>query len=79
MTHFAPSWHSISPNYGSTELNGYYASDLEDLNLRKRPALRVHGNIHSKSDHRIGDTRVICHAAGYRGMDHDPRLVVELP
>ena len=78
MTHFAPSWQSISPAYGSSELNGYYASDLEDMILRKRPALWLHGHIHSRSDYRIGDTRVICNPAGYEGRDHDPRLVVEL-
>lgn len=79
MTHFAPSWQSISPDYGTSELNGYYASDLEDLILRKRPALWVHGHIHARSDYRIGETRVICNPAGYEGRDHDPRLVVELP
>ena len=79
MTHFAPSWQSISPDYGTSELNGYYASDLEDLILRKRPALWVHGHIHARSDYRIGGTRVICNPAGYEGLDHDPRLRVELP
>jgi hypothetical protein len=79
MTHFAPSWQSISPNYGSSELNGYYASDLEDLIVRKRPALWLHGHIHSRSDYRIVDTRVICNPAGYEGADHDPRLRIELP
>ena len=79
MTHFAPSWQSTSPEYGTSELNGYYASDLEDLILRKRPALWVHGHIHARSDYRIGDTRVICNPAGYEGLDHDPKLLVELP
>lgn len=79
MTHFAPSWQSISPDYGSSELNGYYASDLEDLILRKRPALWVHGHIHYRSEYRIGDTRVICNPARYKGTDHDPKLLIELP
>ncbi len=78
MTHFAPSWQSISPEYGNSEINGYYASDLEDLILRKRPALWVHGHIHARNDYRIGETRVICNPAGYEGRDHDPKLVVKL-
>ena len=77
MTHFAPSWQSISAQYGMSELNGYYASDLEGLILEKRPALWVHGHIHARSDYRIGDTRVICNPAGYEGLDHDPWLRVE--
>ena len=78
MTHFAPSWQSISPAYGSSELNGYYATDLQDMILRKCPALWVHGHIHSRSDYRIGETRVICNPAGYEGRDHEARLVVEV-
>ena len=79
ITHFAPSCQSIPPNYGLTELNCYSASDLEDSVLRKRPALRCHGRIHSRSDYRAVDTRVICNPAGYEGTDHDRRLLVELP
>ena len=79
MTHFAPSWQSIPPNYGSSELNGYYVSDLEDLILRKRPALWLHGYIHSGSDYRIGDPRMICNPESYEGTDHDPYLRIELP
>lgn len=58
MTLFAPSWQSISPEYGTSELNGYYASDLEDLILRKRPALWVHCYIHARSRYMIGETTV---------------------
>ena len=78
MTHFVRLWQSISPEYGTSELNGYYASDLEDLILRKRPALWVHGHIHARSRYVIGETTVICNPAGYEGLDHDPRLIVEL-
>jgi hypothetical protein len=78
MTHFAPSWQSISTNYAADELNGYYASDLEWLILEKRPALWIHGHMHSRFDYTIGDTRVICNPAGYEGRDHDPmfRIVI---
>ena len=50
LTHFAPSWQSISPDYESSEVNGYYGSDLEDLLVRKRPARWVHDHIQSRSD-----------------------------
>ncbi|MCW6513016.1 hypothetical protein M8523_34730 [Hyphomicrobiales bacterium BP6-180914] len=78
MTYFAPSWQSISPTYGTDELNGYYASDLEALIIEKRPALWVHGHIHCRSDYMVGDTRVICNPAGYEGRDHDPMLRIDV-
>ena len=78
MTHFAPSWQSISPEYGTSELNGYFASDLEDLIFRKRPAPWMHGHIHARSRYMIGETTMICNPAGYERLDHDPILVVEL-
>lgn len=67
MTHFAPSWQSVSPEYGTSEVAGYHASDLKDLILRKRPALWVQGHIHAQSDYRIGETRVICNPAANEG------------
>lgn len=79
LTHFAPSWQSISPEYAGDELNGYYATDLEDLILEKRPALWVHGHMHTRFDYMVGGTRVICDPAGYEGRDHDPLLRVEVP
>lgn len=78
MTHFSPSWRSIAPAYVTSEVNGDYATDLEDLIPRKRPALWVHGHIHSRSDYRIGETRVVCNPAGYEGRDHQPDLVIQL-
>jgi hypothetical protein len=78
MTHFAPSWRSIPPNRAADSVIGYYATDLEKLILEKRPALWVHGHIHTACDYRIGDTRVICNPAGYEGREHNAALSVEL-
>lgn len=38
----------------------------------------MHGHIHAQSDYRVGETRVICNPAGYEGLNHNPRLLVEL-
>ena len=75
MPHFVPSLRTISPEYSISELRGYYASGLEGLILRKPPSLWIHAHIHSKSEYRIGDTRVTCNPAGYDGLDHDPDCV----
>jgi hypothetical protein len=74
MTHFAPSWRSLPESRKTDPCNGYYASDLEDLILDTRPAVWVHGHIHTACDYRIGETRILCNPAGYDGKDHNPRL-----
>ena len=38
----------------------------------------MHGRIHSRSDYKIGETRVICNPAGYEGENGDPLLRVDL-
>jgi hypothetical protein len=47
MTHFAPSWRSIPSAFENDPRNGYYASSLEDLIEETRPAVWVHGHIHT--------------------------------
>ncbi|WP_167392135.1 metallophosphoesterase [Mesorhizobium sophorae] len=74
MTHFAPSRQSIPEADKADPVSAYYASDLEALIADARPAIWVHGHIHSRSDYRIGLTRIVCNPAGYDGKGHDPAL-----
>lgn len=67
VTHHAPSAKSIKRPLD--EADAAFASDLEDLIERYRPALWVHGHIHSASDYRLGGTRVVCNPRGYEGHD----------
>lgn len=67
ITHHAPSFKSIHPDYVGNELNGCYASSLEELILDKKTALWVHGHVHHHHDYMIGDTRIVCNPAGYVG------------
>jgi hypothetical protein len=67
MTHFAPSSKSIPEAERAHGGAPYYAIDLEALIADVRPAIWVHGRIHSKSDYRIGSTRILCNPAGYDG------------
>lgn len=69
VTHHAPSGKSLGPG-GLIGVEGAaYASDLEDLILRYRPALWVHGHIHSASDYWLGGTRILCNPRGYQRPD----------
>jgi Calcineurin-like phosphoesterase len=78
MTHFAPSWRSIPPDHGGGEVDAYYATDLEYLILEKRPAIWMHGHIHTACAYMIGETKVLSNPAGYEGRDHNAELVLEL-
>jgi Icc-related predicted phosphoesterase len=61
-----------------------FASDLEELILRHRPVLWVHGHIHHATDYLIGATTVVCNPRGYQAESWSERsgwneeLVVEV-
>lgn len=65
ITHHAPSFKSIHPDYIGNELNGAYASNLENFILDHKPALWLHGHVHHHHDYLIGTTRVVCNPHGY--------------
>ena len=78
MTHFAPSLRSLPVGGREDDAAGYYASNLEALILDLRPAVWVHGHIHTACDYRIGQTRIVCNPAGYDGKGHNPALSFSL-
>lgn len=82
MTHHAPSFQSVAPQFRGDLLTAAYASAREDLIERFQPALWAHGHTHVSFDYRIGRTRVICNPRGYAphelNPDFDPELAVEI-
>lgn len=66
VTHHAPSEQSISAIYKNDHLNPAFASNLEDFILGY-PNIKLwcHGHIHTASDYKIGECRVICNPRGY--------------
>ncbi len=73
VTHHAPSVRSLHPGDRGDVSAAAFASDLEELIKRHRPALWVHGHVHWASDYRIGDTRVVCNPRGYHSADWSER------
>lgn len=67
VTHHAPSFRSISPEYSHLyHLNGGFASDLDNFILKHNNIkIWIHGHIHHESDYNIGDTRIICNPRGH--------------
>lgn len=82
VTHHLPSRRSIAGRYANNNLNGAYASGLDDLVEGSGAALWVHGHTHVSQDYRIGETRVVCNPRGYDGYelnpDFKPDLIVEV-
>lgn len=73
VTHHAPSLQSIHPGDRTDPSAAAFASDLEELIERRRPALWVHGHVHHTVDYRIGSTRVVCNPRGYQSADFSER------
>lgn len=71
VTHHAPSFQSVAKEYcGEGEINGGYASNLEEFILEHPEiAYWCHGHMHSPLDYAVGDyTRVVCNPRGYPGQ-----------
>lgn len=71
VTHHAPSFQSVSPEYKDDHLNGGYASDLTELVLDHQPRFWLHGHMHTPHDYHIGETLVLCNPRGYPHQNPD--------
>ena len=81
ITHHAPTPRSIAPKFHGSALNPAFASNLEPVVARYKPALWVHGHVHSSVNVMLGETRVLANPGGYNAdenADYDPALCVEV-
>lgn len=80
VTHHAPQWLSVHPQYRSDLLTAAFVSDLSALIMEFQPDLWVHGHVHSSFDYAVGRTRVLCNPHGYwdENPNFNPSLVVEV-
>ena len=81
--HHSPSYRSVDGRYKNNDLNGAYASDLDDfIEAHTNIELWIHGHMHSNNDYMIGKTRILANPRGYYGYElnsgFQPQLVVEL-
>lgn len=83
VTHHAPSSLSTPEKYKPeihTVGHAYY-TELSEFILDVKPALWVHGHVHSYCDYMIGDTRIVCNPWGYEGewgTNYQKNLVIEV-
>jgi predicted phosphohydrolase len=67
MTHMAPSYRSLSAEQQRHPLAGFFASDLERLIRELRPALWIHGHIHTALEYPLGATAIVANPRGNPG------------
>ena len=83
VTHHAPSTKSVSDIYLTDKTTPAFANNLEQFIL-DYPNIKLwcHGHIHSASDYRIGNCRIICNPRGYVKLgEHSgfiDNLIIEL-
>jgi Icc-related predicted phosphoesterase len=65
VTHHLPSVRSVHEKYKYEQTNCFYVCDVDDLIVRREPALWIHGHTHESNDYVIGKTRVVCNPYGY--------------
>ncbi|QGZ13887.1 metallo-phosphoesterase [Rhizobium phage RL38J1] len=80
MTHTAPSYKSIGPQYAGDVTNPAYASSLDDMIGEIGPDFWFHGHTHGSVDYVIGKTRIINNPLGYgdENPKFDPELIITI-
>lgn len=80
MTHHAPSFDSISPEFKDDPLSCAFASDLTSL-IGDPIVVWMHGHTHYPVDYRINNTRIVSNPMGYpdEGISWNSRAVVTVP
>jgi len=84
ITHFAPSFRSADPRYGSQPGTASFCNADDDL-LRYAD-LWIHGHLHCQHDYQVphehGTTRVVCNSRGHvrkgEAEGHRPTLLLEV-
>ncbi|MBN2416623.1 metallophosphoesterase family protein [bacterium] len=82
ITHHLPTPRSLYEEEQDEYIRAAYCSDMEDMILKYRPDIWIHGHRHLVQDYLLGDTRIICNPRGYAGIKEaegfDPDLVIEV-
>ena len=74
ITHHAPSFESIEPEYVCNDTVGAYASNLEGLMASNHIDIWAHGHIHGSQNYRLHGTQVICNPRGYTPEGLNPKF-----
>jgi UDP-2,3-diacylglucosamine pyrophosphatase LpxH len=76
ITHHAPSYQSVHEVFKGSDINGGFASDMDDLLERLEVPYWIHGHMHHVHDYILHNTRVLCNPHGYNMEDLQQRAGV---
>jgi len=68
LTHYLPSYQSVSPRYKGSATNPFFVCEMDQLILDRRPAYWLHGHTHDSFDYQLSGTRIVCNPFGYPKM-----------
>ena len=68
VTHYLPSYTSVSPEFIGSPYNRFFVCPMEDLIERQRPRVWIHGHTHTACWYKIKDTRIVCNPFGYEDV-----------
>lgn len=75
VTHHAPSYQSVLPQWQSSYLNSAFANDdLDELIKDRGPRFWFHGHMHDSMAYKIGSTTVFTNPHGYIKLDQNPEF-----
>lgn len=81
ITHHAPSIRSVPEEYRKDPVASAYASDLEDIIIKYKPAYWIHGHIHTPIRYNVDETEIICNPHGYiseKYNGYQKELIIEI-
>ena len=78
VTHHLPASTSVAKRYANDPLNPAFASGLEDVIEKYRPALWIHGHTHVPCDYELFHTRVVCNPRGYPSESSGDKFAADL-
>jgi len=86
ITHHAPSYKSVHKVFQDSDINGGFASNLEDMVEYLQVPYWVHGHMHHVHDYMLHNTHILCNPHGYNMEDlqqrdgnmFDPYAMIEI-
>ena len=86
ITHHAPSFMSVHDVFKDSDINGGFASNMDDLVEQLQVPYWIHGHMHHVHDYMLHNTHVLCNPHGYNNEDlqqrarnmFDPYAIIEI-
>lgn len=80
VTHYLPSMRSVAPRYLDSPLTRFFVCPVDDVIIKNRPKVWIHGHTHDSCGYPLEETQILCNPYGYHAHEtnrqFDQKLVV---